>query len=97
MEQKLPEDKNDVEEWGTQRETSQIEMEVNVGRLNVGRLEQLLHKIQTAEMKKEQKEEQRRQDEEKQSDDEEQRKQQWFEQEEIRKNVRIQFREIKVL
>ena len=96
MEQKLPEDKNDVEEWGTQRETSQIEMEVNVGRLNVGRLEQLLHKIQTAEMKKEQKE-QRRQDEEKQSDDEEQRKQQWFEQEEIRKKVRIQFREIKVL
>ena len=42
MEQRLSKDNNDVEEWQTQLETRLMEIEDNLGRL-----EQLIHKIQT--------------------------------------------------
>ena len=43
MEQRLSKGNNDVEEWETQLETRLMEIEDN----NLGRLEQLIHKIQT--------------------------------------------------
>ena len=43
MEQRLSKGNNNVEEWETQLETRLMEIEDN----NLGRLEQLIHKIQT--------------------------------------------------
>ena len=63
---------SDAKEWEIQLEISLMENEVK----NAGRLEELIHEIQTAEKEKEKEKEQRRQDEE---------NQQQFEQEEIRK------------
>ena len=63
---------SDAKEWEIQLEIPLMENEVK----NAGRLEELIHEIQTAEKEKEKEKEQRRQDEE---------NQQQFEQEEIRK------------